>query len=412
MALLGGLVVAAVVAALTSRSQEARAEGGTPGELAGFSPGGPLLWESDGDLARDLDAMAGTGARWLRVDFDWPSIEPSPGAFSWAATDRVVREAQARGFGIIALPAYTPAWARPAGTTDKHPPSQPADFAAFVRAAALRFAPSGVKVWEVWNEPNTTSFWEPRPDAAAYATLLREAAAAVRGIDASTTVLSGGLSPAVDASDGSQIAPVTFLQRLYAAGGGPSFDSVGIHPYSYPALPLDPTTAAWNTLVRLPLLYAVMVANGDGAKKVWATEYGAPTAGSGAVSEARQVQMVTAAYTAFAAWPWTGPMLWYSLRDQGTDPGDREDHFGLIRRDFTPKPAMAAFTAMILPAPSPPSSGAGQPDWRQGRRGWCGRRPAGSGTTASTAPTTVPRPIRMRTGMPPVPRPCRAGPDG
>jgi len=409
--LLGGLVIAAVAVSLTSRPQEAAAS--TSGESAGFSPGGPILWESDADLARDLGAMAGTGAKWLRVDFDWPSVEPTPGVFNWAPTERVVRGAQARGLKIIALPAYTPAWARPPGTTDKHPPSQPSDFAAFVRVAALHFAPSGVKVWEMWNEPNTSAFWQPRPDPAAYADLLRGAARAVRDIDPTVTVLSAGLSPAVDAPDASQIAPTTYLQRLYAAQGGPSFDAVGIHPYSYPALPLDPATANWNTLYRLPLLYEVMVANGDGAKKIWATEFGAPTSGPGAVSEDQQVQMVTAAYAAFASWPWAGPMLWYSIRDQGTDPGDREDHFGLIRRDFTPKPAMAIFSAMIGTAPSPPPSpGADRLDWRRTHRSTCIGRPTGSATTTAPSNATaagVPGPMAKGAAPASSRRPCLWG---
>ena len=64
---------------------------------AGFSPGAGILWESDADLARDLDAMAATGASWIRLDFAWSSIEATRAVFSWAATDRVVDAARARG---------------------------------------------------------------------------------------------------------------------------------------------------------------------------------------------------------------------------------------------------------------------------------------------------------------------------
>ena len=350
----------------------------TVGERAGFSPGGPFLWGSDADLARDLDAMASTGARWLRVDFDWPSVEASQGTFNWGNTDRVVRAAQARGMRIIAMPAYTPAWARPAGTNSKYPPSSPATFAAFVRAAVQRYSPSGVQVWEIWNEPNITPFWQPRPDAVAYTSLLRAAAAAVRGVDAAATVLSGGLSPAVDAGDGSSVSPITFLGQVYAAGGGPSFDAVAIHPYSFPAHPLDPATANWNTFYRLPLLHDLMVANGDVAKKVWGTEYGAPTSGAGAVSETTQAEIIGEAYAAFAGWSWTGPLLWYSYRDQGTNPVDREDNFGLVRHDFSPKAASAAFAAVMAAAD--------------------GTAPVTTTTTTAPVTTTTPPPISADPG--------------
>ncbi|HUP68720.1 MAG TPA: cellulase family glycosylhydrolase [Acidimicrobiales bacterium] len=350
--ILAGLLITGL-AAVGFPARPAGATSSALGERAGFSPGGPFIWSSDADLARDLDAMAATGARWVRVDFDWSSIEASPGSFNWGPTDRVVNQAQARGLRIIALPAYTPAWARPPGTTDKYPPSQPSTFGAFVRAAVQRYSPSGVKTWEIWNEPNITGFWQPKPNAAAYTALLQAGASAVRGVDPSATVLSAGLSPATDAADGSQVSPITFLRQIYAANGGPSFDAVGIHPYSFPAMPMDPTTASWNTFYRLPLLRDVMVTNGDSAKQIWATEFGAPTSGSGAVSESVQSQMVTEAYNAFTSWSWTGPLLWYSYRDQGTNALDREDNFGMVRRDFTPKAAAATFTAlMTAPAPT------------------------------------------------------------
>ncbi|MDP9019821.1 MAG: hypothetical protein M3N25_03300, partial [Actinomycetota bacterium] len=153
--------------------------------------------------------------------------------------------------------------------------------------------------------------------------------------------------PAVDASDGSQISPKTFLERVYAAGGGGSFDAVGMHPYSFPARPMDPTTASWNTFYRLPLIRDVMVANGDGAKQIWSTEFGAPTGtADSAVSDSEQAAILSDGYEAVAGWDWHGPLLWYSLRDEGTDPADRDQNFGLVKKDFSPKPALETFDTL------------------------------------------------------------------
>ena len=317
---------------------------------AGFSPGGGFMYESDTDLARDLDNMAATGAKWVRIDFPWSVTEASPGIFDWAKLDRVVGAAYSRGLQVIGLLAYTPAWARPAGTDPMYPPTRPSDFANFTTAAVRRYA-SKVKVWEVWNEPNISQFWKPRPDAAAYAALLRGASVAVHRSAPTAAVLTGGLSPAVDASDGSQISPITFLQRLYANGAKGTFDAVGMHPYSYPAMPMDPATASWNTFYRLPLVYNVMAQNGDGSKRIWSTEFGAPTGTDpSAVSETTQSAIIAQAYAAVAAWPWAGPLLVYSDRDSGTNLADREQNFGLRHYDFSPKPALAAFTQAISSA--------------------------------------------------------------
>lgn len=297
--------------------------------------------------------MAATGARWLRVDFDWSFIESERGTFRWDFSDRIVSRASACGFKIIALPAYTPAWARPAGTTDKHPPRDPGDFAAFVSQAVRRYRSAGVEVWEIWNEPNIERFWRPAPDPRAYATLLGAASAAVHAANPAAMVLSGGLSPAKDAADGSQVAPITFLENLYQAGAGPSFDAVAVHPYSFPVGPKD-ASVDWNQFVRLPQMHDLLVAHGDGGKQVWLTEYGAPTGGDGAVSEADQARFVSEAYAAVAGWPWAGPLLWYSFRDQEGPQSDRESHFGLFRHDFRPKLAAEAFAA-VLKGPSAPA---------------------------------------------------------
>ncbi len=93
-----------------------------------------------------------------------------------------------------------------------------------------------------------------------------------------------------------------------------------------------------------------MVRAGDGAKKIWATEVGAPTgtAPGDSVTEAMQVRIVDEFLDGWNGWvnfrypddergsvafdTFTGPFFWYQIRDQGTDPADREQNFGLLRR--------------------------------------------------------------------------------
>src|SRR5438270_9947981 len=72
-------------------SSASAASGATVASLGGVAAGGwMLLWESDAALARDLDAIAGTGAQWVRFDFDWQSAEAVQGHYNWGPIDRVV----------------------------------------------------------------------------------------------------------------------------------------------------------------------------------------------------------------------------------------------------------------------------------------------------------------------------------
>ena len=128
--------------------------------------------------------------------------------------------------------------------------------------------------------------------------------------------------------------------------GHDAFDGVAVHPYSYPAAPLD--AEPWNSFAALPNLRAELVAEGDGAKSIWLTEYGAPTGDSSrAVSPDDQARFVTEAVDVAGVWSWTGPILLYSYRDAGTDAGDAEDNFGLVDREFSPKPALEALRAEL-----------------------------------------------------------------
>jgi hypothetical protein len=337
----------AVVGALTAGVMVACASDSNPlrvtGDVAGFSPGASFLWESQADQERDLDLMASTGAKWLRLDFPWPSIQPAATTWNWGPFDRVIALAKARNFTILALPSYTPTWAK--GTTGNSP-ADPNTFAAFMTAAVQRYAPQGVKSWEIWNEPNQSWSWSP-PDPAAYTRLLIKAYAAVKAADPTAQVLTAGLAPAAD-RPGQEVAPLTFVQGIYAAGGQGSFDAVAVHPYTYPSVPTDPSIASWSPFAKMADIHRVMESNGDAAKKIWLTEFGAPTGtGTGAVSEARQPDMVTQGFIGRAQWTWTGPLFWYAGRDSGTNLADREQNFGLWRNDFSAKPSAAVFAATI-----------------------------------------------------------------
>jgi hypothetical protein len=315
-------------------------------DRAGLSPGFNLSISTP-ELAAALDAIAATRVRWLRVDFDWSVIQAAgPTSYDWSRTDRIVAAARARNLSVLALAAYTPRWARPPGTPDKNPPTNPDDFARFVSAAAQRYASSGLITWEIWNEPNVSTFWSPRPDPEAFTALLVRASAAIKHVEPDATIISGGLAPSSDTAGGSQIDVRTFLTRVYAAGGGRAFDAVGLHPYSFPLLPLSP--ADYNTFLNTPALRQVMVDHGDAAKRIWGTEIGAPTAGGGgSVTDAVQSEILTQAYQQWTAWTFTGPLIWFAYEDAGTDAFNRDDHFGLVDVNSRRKPAFGVFVGVV-----------------------------------------------------------------
>ncbi|MDX6660036.1 MAG: hypothetical protein QOJ55_858, partial [Solirubrobacteraceae bacterium] len=175
-------------------------------DVFGLATGGAIQSEDATTLGRDLDSIAGTHTRWVRVDINWDQIQSGgPSSYNWASVDRVVQGATARGVKVLGTILYTPSWARPSGTSGTYGPD-PAVYANFASIAVQHYAAMGVHTYEVWNEPNTTAFWTSKPDPAAYTRLLKAAYPAIKGADSTATVLTGGTAPS--ASDGTQVSPI------------------------------------------------------------------------------------------------------------------------------------------------------------------------------------------------------------
>jgi hypothetical protein len=311
------------------------------GDRAGFSEGAVIGGRDSATLQAELAGIAATGARFVRIDVDWSAIEQQQGTHDWSAVDRIVDTARACGLDVIGLIAYTPTWARAPGASEHSPPTDPANFASFARAAVERYAPRGVKAWEIWNEPNLAFYWKPAPDPVAYARVLAPAYDAIKAVDPSSVVISGGLAPAENQPRQEAMKPLPFLEAVYRSGGGGKFDALGYHPYTYPAMPTG-DSGDGPFVTTTPKLHDVMTKHGDRQKQVWGTEMGAVTAPG---TPARFVaEYLTRAYDRWDRWSFTGPLIWFAYLDPGTNPNDPEDNLGLVRADFvTKEPAFAAF---------------------------------------------------------------------
>jgi hypothetical protein len=328
---------------------------------AGMSAGPLILWESDAAQSADLAGIANSGARWVTVDVDWNSIQgDGPTSFRWdRAMDRVALNARAHGLTIIGVAAYSPPWARgpscPLGELHCLP-ANPADYGRFLTAAAERYGTQSsnsllrgsITNWQIWNEPNHQEFSQPKPDLDVYTAMLKSAYTGIKFADPNATVITGGTAPAPNAPDGTEYTPETWLRGLYARGAQGYFDAVGHHPYMFPVNPLE--AHSWNAFTQTQVLHDVMVANGDAEKKVWGTEMGAPTGTDPeALSEAQQSQWVHDYYlgwnTTFR--DFTGPLVWFQLRDSGSNIADRWQNLGLKHLDGTPKPGYAAYQQVM-----------------------------------------------------------------
>ncbi len=296
------------------------------------------------DVKHACDLAQAAGIQALRIDFNWDQLNPAPGQWNFDDYDAMVRIVREHHLDILAIVDYTSWWASSAQDSNDwrvrlySEPRSNAEFARYTYELVAHFK-NDVHAWEIWNEPNTAGFWKPGPNAAHYAQLLQAAYLAVKYADPNGVVVFGGLSGnGVDGDDASGLAR-DFLAGTYAAGAKNYFDVMAIHPYLLPNSGIDVLR------VKIAATRLVLKQNGDGTIPLWVTEIGAPTKAPWWPTAPIQTEEGVAAwleqvYTRL--WDQTSTIFWYDLQDQAAAE-TAEESFGLLRVDFSPKPAYVKY---------------------------------------------------------------------
>ena len=306
---------------------------GTKRYVAGVALGAGMPWNTR--RAADFQAVAAANASWIRTDLGWQYLEPIRNDWRWSTFDAVVADAKANNLRYLAILHTVPGWANN-NAGDYGPATDTSLLTNYCYQTARHYIPMGVTDYEIGNEINLP---HPglTPNGATYAkntfvpcvTGVRKAAAE---LSTPATIVFGALAP-TDWTGGAD--PFTFLSDAYANGAKGLVDAVGWHPYTGSYTP----AASSHMNADSATLNSIMAANGDGDKKLWATEYGLPTGGPNSFTEARQASDLAEALDVWYAKPFAGPMFYYAARDTGTSSTDREQHFGMLRYDGAEKPA-------------------------------------------------------------------------
>jgi hypothetical protein len=311
----------------------------------GISTGVQLFNEKVAKIDADMAAFEAMPTHWVRTAVRWDLVEPnSPNQDDWTKVDRIVDDARQDHLNLILDITGTPPWARsPAATTNVQFPPDLQTYATFTGKIALRYQ-GRVAAYELGNEPNHVKSFAT-PDPKLYEQVLRLSYPLIKASDPKAQVLTGGLG---GTTANGVIGGDEYLAALYKDGAKPYFDGVSYHPYTYPLLPSDDTGArSWSRMLHAR---EVMVANGDANKKIWVTEYGAPTGGPGSVSQQQQAAIMFDAYRLWATYPWAGPLCWFDYRDKGTDTSNHGNFFGLYAKDGQPKVSLQQYESLVRSA--------------------------------------------------------------
>jgi polysaccharide biosynthesis protein PslG len=305
----------------------------------------------DATSAAELRSACQLGANLVRFTVKWNRLEPTPGRMDptyMRRIDQVMAQAGSCGARVLVTLMITPCWiARgwsgicPPGQGSLDPPRDPGAFGSIVERTLRRWP--GIYALEVWNEPNLSTFFHGSP--ADYAALANATVDAANRTGAQTQVLVGSIAA----------GSVDYLNQLYDAGIS-GYDGISIHPYDFRMAGrragFSPKRK-WRRHKDLferhtKAVHRAMRARGD-LSGLWLTEFGysiCPTQPF-CVSERRQARTLVACLRAAARWRYVRGLTTYSLRDAGEDPNRWDNRFGLLRRDFSPRPAYFAVGTIL-----------------------------------------------------------------
>ncbi len=304
----------------------------------------------DATSARELQSACSLGADLVRFTVKWNRLEPVQGRIDEAYArriDQVLAEASSCRIKVLVTLMITPCWAAADGTPVKcppgagtiDPPSDPATYGSIVERMLRRWP--GIYALEVWNEPNLTSFWHGT--AAEYAALANAATAAANRIGSRTQTLVGSIGA----------ADTRYLHKLYSAGIH-GYDGISIHPYDFQMNAGFTPRGRWKGHRdlfenRVDSIHRAMLGEGDRSKGLWLTEFGysvCPTQPY-CVSAGRQARSLADSFRAAAGWRYVKGLTAYDLRDAGDDANVWDNRFGLLRRDFSPRPGFFAIRSVL-----------------------------------------------------------------
>lgn len=142
-----------------------------------------------------LDKVRDLGMTCVRRGFIWEGIEKEKGVYDFSAYDKFVKECKERGLTIIAPLAFN-------NKLYGHVKDEPgrAAYAAWAAEMARRYKGENI-YWEIWNEPNTMTFWGKHGKkgnsaeyAKEYTDLVKATIPAMRKADPDCIILAGSVS--------------------------------------------------------------------------------------------------------------------------------------------------------------------------------------------------------------------------
>lgn len=290
-----------------------------------------------------LDKVVEAKISWIRVDFNWISIETAQNKFEWGMFDTMVNQALKRGLSIFATLAYTPPWAN-GGKDHTVPPTNVDDWKDFVFQAVSRYK-NKIFYWGMWNEPNLDDFFKGTVEDY-IEKILKPGYEAAKSANPNCFVAGPELAHLTSGDKNWKI----WMSSIFQAGGTNYIDVVTHHIYK------DNIKELFNELekgkIGDPSVLDILKAFDMDDKPFWLTETGwrtdDPEDGDTPESQAKRYEEFLNEMFYDTREIKISKVFFYEIID---DPTEGVSKFGIVDSSFQNKPAFSVYQSYITQNP-------------------------------------------------------------
>jgi hypothetical protein len=300
--------------------------------------------QGKGIVELNIRSMKNAGIGSIRDEATWSSIERQKGSLVMPQRyNDYVRSASAAGLDVMLILDYANRF-----YDDGDRPRSPEAIEGFCRYAefVVRHFGKDVRLYEIWNEWDIGIGLPKKYDKGGspedYIKLLKAVYHRIKAAEPDAIVLAGGCtSGAVNKG---------WFENIIRLGALDYSDAVSIHSYNYSARFPErspETCSAWMANVQK------MLRKYNNGKNVpfYVTEMGWPThIGKRSTAPQLSASYLARLYLLARTSPSFRGLWWYDFQDDGWKAENKENNFGIVRPDLTPKPhyyVMADISALV-----------------------------------------------------------------
>jgi hypothetical protein len=291
--------------------------------------------QNKGNIEANLNLIQQMGASSIRDEVFWASVEHQKGQYAIPANaEQFVTASLARGL----KPLLTLDYGNPFYDGGDKPISDAAveGYAKYAEFVVSHFK-GRVSSYEIWNEWNGSVGKTTPGTAETYVRLLKVVYPRLKAIDPNVVIIGGAVAGG-GITDG-------WFKAMLDAGALSAADAISVHQYIFGSTGFNRTPE--RLVAKIGAIQNTLRSYNKGQDfPLYLTETGWPTT-SGGISPNEAGDFNAETMFLVATTPYLKGLWWYDFEDDGTDPTNTEDNFGLVTAELTPKPGYLALSSVM-----------------------------------------------------------------